>query len=128
MRVKLRANSARARAGNKDIATHFCNWAHSIHHPLDPPKNTFPCIREINCRHSFVGVMESILGRGHSDRQVKHDRLDRLSSLSVTVGEDKRDVYTRDISRTSKVSNKIRTRLGFDRYCYLVGPDNDIRV
>ena len=38
--------------------------------------------------------------RGHNDRQVERDRLARLSgdsSLSVAVGEDKRNVYIRDV-------------------------------
>ena len=63
----------------------------------------------------------------HNDRQVERDWLDRLSSLSVAVGEDKGNVYTRDVQRVEQeASNKIRTTLGFNRY--LMRSDNNIGV
>ena len=97
-------NSAPSKVVNvKVIETHFCNRTQSIHYPFDPLESTFPSDRlgEINCRHSFVGVWESILSRleigGHDDRQAKRDRLGRLPSLFVPIGEDERNVYARDV-------------------------------
>lgn len=63
----------------------------------------------------------------HNDRQVERDWLDRLSSLSIAVGEDKGNVYTRDVQRVEQeASNKIRTTLGFNKY--LMRSDDNIGV
>src|SRR6266702_1637187 len=38
--------------------THFCNWAQSIHHPLDLPDSPFPCIRSVNQPLDFIRAIE----------------------------------------------------------------------
>jgi hypothetical protein len=52
--------------------------------------------------------------RRHNDRQVERDRLARLSSLSVAIGEDKRNVYTRDIYLVEQVRLLIRNEPVWD--------------
>ena len=51
-----------------------------------------------------------------NDRQVERDLLDRLSNLSVAVGEDKRDVYTlaRDVQLVEQAKYPIRIKPVWD--------------
>ncbi len=46
--------------------THFCNWAQSIHHPLDLPNSPFPRIRSVDQRLDLIRAFE--IGPGFFDK------------------------------------------------------------
>src|SRR6266702_1669073 len=80
---------SRLSRGDAKHHTHFCNWVQHIHHLLDPPDGTFPCIKSTNQLHDFVSAMESnqrILSKRRLCLTVWHSRAGRAGGGRVGCG------------------------------------------